>query len=36
MVVVAVYLLMVQCGGREGDYERYGRLAGISEDNALC
>ena len=30
-VVVAVYLLMRQCGGRGGDYEGYGRLAGKSE-----
>ena len=32
-VVVAVYLLMEQCGGRRGDYESYGRLAGMSEKN---
>ena len=24
-----------QCGGKRGDYESYGRLAGMSEDNAL-
>ena len=34
-VVVAVYLLMEQCGGRRGDYESCGRLAGMTEDNAL-
>ena len=33
MVVVAVYLLMEQCVGRGGDYESYGRLAAMSEDN---
>ena len=26
---------MKQCGGRRGDYEGYGRLASMSEDNAL-
>ena len=34
-VVVATYLFMEQCGGRRGDYESYGQLAGMSEDNAL-
>ena len=34
-VVVAVYLLMEQCGGMRGYYESYKRLAGMSEDNAL-
>ena len=31
MVVLAVYILMGQCGGRGGDYEGFGRLAGKSE-----
>ena len=30
-VVLAVYILMGQCGRRGGDYEGYGRLAGKSE-----
>ena len=30
-VVLDVYILMGQCGGRGGDYEGYGRLAGKSE-----
>ena len=30
-VVLAVYILMGQCGGRGGDYEGYGQLAGKSE-----
>ena len=30
-VVLAVYIVMGQCGGRGGDYEGYGRLAGKSE-----
>ena len=30
-VVLAVYIVMGQCGGKEGDYEGYGRLAGKSE-----
>ena len=29
-VVLAVYILMGQCGGRRGDYEGYRRLAGKS------
>ena len=35
MVVLAIYLLMGQCGGRGGYYEGYGRLAGKSEVNTL-
>ena len=30
-VVLGVYILMGQCGGRGRDYEGYGRLAGKSE-----